>query len=75
MVHPGDVVDADRFLAAMLINTQKAELTEEKLSVNREYKAPAVVASVTTDPMGAVWQSIQALTKVVGTLAAQKGHG
>jgi hypothetical protein len=72
MVHPGDVVDVDRFMAGMLMQSQKAEPTDEKLHLNKEWSAPAVMASVASDPFSAFARAIESLTVKIGQL--QKGH-
>jgi len=71
MLNPGDVVEVDRFTAGMLIQTQKAEITDEKLCVNKQYVAPMKPVA---DQPSSVWQAIESLTKVVGALATQKGR-
>jgi hypothetical protein len=72
MVHPGDVVEVDRFMAGMLMQSQKAEPTEEKVRINKDYTAPPVVASVVSDPFTAFARAIESLTLKIGQL--QKGH-
>jgi hypothetical protein len=54
-----------------LIQTQKAEITDEKLCVNKQYVAPMKPVA---DQPSSVWQAIESLTKVVGALATQKGR-
>lgn len=71
MLNPGDVVEVDRFTAGMLIQMQKAEITDEKPCVNKSYVAPVKPAA---DQPGSVWQAIESLTKAVGVLATQKGR-
>lgn len=73
MVNPGDVVDVDLFLAGMLIKSEKAELTEEKPRINKEYVAPPRPVFAGLDPLGALLRAVETLTKAM-TVSAQKGH-
>lgn len=71
MVNPGDVVDVDPFMAGMLVNTKKAELTEEKLHINRDYQPPAR-AAVAQDPITLLTAAVAHLTKIVQDLAGRQ---
>lgn len=73
MVHPGDVVDVDLFLAGTLIKSEKAELTEEKPHVDKDYVAPPRPVLAGLDPLGALLRAVETLTKAM-TLSAQKGR-
>jgi hypothetical protein len=66
MLNPGDIVDVDLFLGSMLINSLKAELTEEKPHIQKDYQPPARAASIVADPMAVVLHAIEGLTKVLG---------
>jgi hypothetical protein len=74
MLNPGDVVDVDQFMAGMLIQCEKAELTDEKLRINKDYVATQRPATAGLDPMGAILRAIESLTGTIGTLAVQKGR-
>ena len=69
MVHPGDVVEVDRFLGGLLMSSGKAEETTDKLAINREYKEPARVTA--PDAFSAILSAVQNLN---ATLSAQKGR-
>ena len=71
MVNPGDVVEVDRFMAGMLVNSEKAELTDEKPRINPDYKAPERPLSV-TDPIGLLTRAVDSLTKIVQELTSDK---
>ena len=73
MVNPGDVVDVDLFMAGMLIKSEKAELTEEKPRINKDYVAPARPVIAGLDPIGALLRAVETLTKAM-SLREQKGH-
>lgn len=72
MVNPGDVVEVDSYMAGMLVHTAKAELTDEKAHINREYKAPARQAAA-QDPIALLTAAVTHLTKIVQDLAGRKG--
>jgi hypothetical protein len=67
MLNPGDVVDVDLFLGSMLVNSLKAELTEEKPRIQKDYQPEPRPSSVIADPLGAILHAIEGLTKVLGT--------
>lgn len=69
MVHPGDVVEVDRFLAGLLMSSGKAEETTDKLAINREHKETARVTP--PDAFSAILSAVQNLN---ATLSAQKGR-
>jgi hypothetical protein len=71
MVNPGDVVEVDRFMAGMLVNSEKAELTDEKPRINPDYKAPERLPSV-SDPIGLLTRAVEHLTKIVQELTSDK---
>lgn len=71
MVNPGDVVEVDRYMFGMLIQSEKAERTEEKLFVNPDYKAPERPASA-LDPVGLLTRTVENLTKVVQELVGDR---
>lgn len=72
MVNPGDVVEVDRFMAGMLIQAHKAEPTDEKAAINKDYRAPVAASSFAADPLAAFVRAVEGLTVKVGQL--QKGH-
>jgi len=74
MVHPGDVVEVDRFMAGMLMTSEKAIATEEKLHLDRDYTAPVKPISIVADPFGAILKALETLTGTLGTLSTQKGR-
>jgi len=63
MINPGDVVEVDRYMAGMLVQSEKAELTQEKVRLNPEYQAPERVANY--DALGLILQALQNLTKLL----------
>jgi len=78
MINPGDVVDVDAYMAGMLLQTQKAELTEDKAYINPNYKAPERAASG-LDPVALLTSAVANLTKIVqeltgGSKQAKLGH-
>ena len=75
MVNPGDVVEVDRYMAGMLVNSEKAELTEQKPRINPDYKAPERTASG-SDPVALLTRTVENLTKIVQELMSgrQKAH-
>lgn len=64
MVNPGDVVEVDAFMAGMLVHTQKAELTEDKVFINPNYRAPERAGSG-ADPIALLTRTVENLTKIV----------
>ena len=73
MLNPGSVTDVDLFLGSMLIQSGKAELTEEKPFINKDYAEPARPVVAGLDPIGALLRAVETLTKAM-TVAPQKGH-
>lgn len=71
MVNPGDVVEVDGFMAGMLVNSEKAELTEEKPHINPDYKAPER-APAPSDAIALLTRSVETLTKIVQELTGRK---
>lgn len=67
MVNPGDVVEVDRYLAGMLVASEKAELTDKKPYINSDYKAPERAASA-LDPIALLTRTVENLTKIVQEL-------
>jgi hypothetical protein len=73
MVNPGDVVEVDTFMAGMLVHTAKAELTDEKVRINRDYQSPARPAAA-QDPITLLAAAVSQLTKIVQDIAGRKGQ-
>ena len=71
MVNPGDVVEVDRYMAGMLVQSEKAELTDKKQFVNPDYKAPERAPSA-LDPIGLLTRAVESLTKIVQELTSDK---
>ena len=71
MVNPGDVVEVDRYMAGMLVQSEKAELTQDKLHINLDYKAPERAASA-LDPIALLTSAVTSLTKIVQELAGSR---
>jgi len=75
MVNPGDVVEVDRYMAGMLVQSEKAELTELKPRINPDYKAPERPAS-SADTLSLLTRAVENLTRIVQeTLGRPKGQG
>lgn len=75
MVNPGDVVDVDRYMAGMLVQSEKAELSQEKLHINPDYKAPERAAAA-ADPYSLLTRAVESLTQIVQeTLGRPKSQG
>lgn len=72
MVNPGDVVEVDRFMAGMLVQSEKAEVTQEKLFINADYKAPER-APEPNDQVGLLTKAVESLTRIVQELSGRKG--
>ena len=68
MINPGDVVEVDAYMAGMLLQTKKAELTEEKPHIDPNYKAPERAPSA-ADPIALLTAAVASLTKIVQELA------
>jgi len=74
MVNPGDVVEVDRYMAGMLVQSEKADLTQDKPHINPDYKAPARAAAG-TDPLSLLTRAVESLTQIVQeTLGRSKGQ-
>lgn len=74
MVNPGDVVEVDRFMAGMMVQSEKADVTQDKLFVNPDYKAPERV-SVSNDPVSLLTRTVENLTRIVQEMIGrQKSH-
>jgi len=74
MVNPGDVVDVDRYMFGMLVQSEKAERTEDKPYINPDYKAPARAAS-SADQLSLLTRAVESLTQIVQeTLGRSKGQ-
>lgn len=71
MVNPGDVVDVDRFMAGMLVQSEKAEVTDEKTRINPDYKAPER-APAQPDTIGLLTRAVENLTRIVQELTGRK---
>lgn len=71
MVNPGDVVEVDRFMAGMLVNSEKADLTDEKPHINPNYKAPERLVFA-ADPIALLTRAVESLTKIVQELTGSK---
>lgn len=71
MVNPGDVVEVDRFMAGMLVQTEKAELTDDRPRINADYKAPER-APAQSDQVTLLTRAVEALTKIVQELSGRK---
>jgi hypothetical protein len=72
MVNPGDVVEVDRYMYGMLVQSEKAERTEEKLYINPNYRAPARPVSA-MDPFSVLAAQVANLTKVVQESLGRQG--
>jgi hypothetical protein len=71
MVNPGDVVDVDRYMFGMLVQSEKAERTDEKPFINPDYKAPERTASA-SDPVGLLTRAVDNLTRIVQELVGER---
>ena len=74
MINPGDVVEVDRWMAGMLIQSEKAEVTKENLAINPNYQAP--VRPAAADTFSLLARAVENLTKIVQEFgsARQKSH-
>ena len=75
MINPGDVVEVDRYMAGMLVQSEKAELTEAKPRINPDYRAPERAAAG-SDPVALLTRTVESLTKIVQEFMSgrQKAH-
>jgi len=64
MINPGDVVEVDRYMAGMLVQSEKAELTQDKPRINPDYKPPERTAAA-SDPIALLTRTVENLTKIV----------
>jgi hypothetical protein len=69
MINPGDVVEVDRYMAGMLVQSEKAELTQEKSRIDPNYKAPER-AAFGSDPIALLTRAVDNLTTIVKELVS-----
>ena len=73
MINPGDVFQTkDKYLAGSLVNQEKAELTDEKPRINKDYKPP-VRLDAPSDPIALLAKAVDGLSKLVSELTSRKG--
>jgi hypothetical protein len=73
MLNPGDVADVDVFTASMLIRSEKAELTDDKPFINKNYVAPTRV-SQTDSGLGALMAVLSGIQNTLTTLQPAKAR-
>lgn len=73
MLNPGDVADVDVFTASMLLRSEKAELTEDKPFINKNYVAPARVNQSETG-LSSLMSVLNGIQNTLATLQPAKAR-
>lgn len=75
MLNPGSVVEVDAFTASMLMRAEKAEPTEEKLFINKDYVAPPRVNQSGDSGIGAaLLATLAGIQNTLSTLQVAKAR-
>jgi hypothetical protein len=72
MVNPDDVVEVDRYMAGMLVQSEKAELTEEKPRINPNYKPPERTAAAGSDPIALLTKAVDNMSKLLQEIMSDR---